>query len=186
MADKDFGEINSDLTISGGEAVRLKADESAFEVFTPSATINAYPQRATMWHDEATVTNGNALTHAMESAHPYQTVSWQNASAINDAFSHSFFLKAGTYEFTVLGYTSLTLGQVDWSIDGNLIASNQDWYSGGVVKNVRKTVSSVTVTGDGYHKLTGVVDSKNGASGGYDLLLTKYWFWVASDDPARA
>jgi len=186
MADKDFGEIPSDLTISGGEAIRLKADESIFEVFTPSgADANGYPQRATMWHDGCTVTNGNALLHSMDTAQRYQSRSYQNVPATGDAFSHSFFLKAGTYEFSVLGSLSSGSGQVDWAIDGDNIVVNQDWYSAGAVKNVIKIVSSVSVTTDGYHKLTGVVDAKNGSSSGYGLALTKYWFWVASDDPAR-
>ncbi len=190
MADKDFGEINSDLTISGGEAVRLKADESAFEAFTPSATTNAYPQRATMWHDEATVTNGNALLgqplQTLNTGQHYALRSFQNVPATGDAFSHSFFLKAGTYIFSVLGVTSSGSGQADWAVDGNSIVSNQEWYSAGTVKNVVQTDSPVNIITDGYHKLTGVVNSKNGSSSGFGLALTKYWFWVASDDPARA
>ena len=162
---------------SGGAGVA-----PAFEDATGG--VNGYPQRATMWHDEATVTTGNALTHDRATSQRYQTRSFQDAPAINDAFSHSCFLKAGTYEFSVLGAKTVASGKVDWAIDGNGIVSNQDWRNaGGTLNDIIQTVSSVTVTGDGYHKITGVVDITAGS--GYGLTLTKYWFWVASADPAR-
>lgn len=61
---------------------------------------NAYPQRATMWHDEATVISGEALSIIWSQSYPYTVLSYQNPPADGDSFSNSFFIKAGTYTFS--------------------------------------------------------------------------------------
>ena len=172
-----IGTSSQVLTSNGAGSVATFQDASG--------GVNGYPQRATLWHDEATVTNGNALLLNIDTAQRYSSRIYQNVAATGDAFSQSFFLKAGTYEFSVLGSTLTSGGQVDWSVDGGSIVANQEWYSGSTIKNVIKTVSSISIATDGYHKLTGVVDSQHVSSSGYSLQLTKYWFWVASADPAR-
>ena len=71
-------------------------------------------------------------------------------------------------------------GQVDWTLDGVTIATNQDWYAG-VTFNERKTVSGVVVASSGWHVLTGLVDSKNASSSDYLLRLTKMAFIPSAD-----
>ena len=147
---------------------------------------NGYPQRATMWHDEATVTNGHALAISVDTAQRYNVRSHQDDSSLNDEFTNSFFLKAGTYNFSVLGATFSDSGQVTWFIDGVEVISDQEWYSVGSTRNVVQTETNITVTGNGYHKLNGKCEGHHASSTDYDLYFVKYWFWVASEDPARA
>jgi hypothetical protein len=144
------------------------------------SALNLYPQRATMWHGEATVTAGNAITRNAPNSQVYNIQAYHSPPAINDAFSHSFFLKAGTYDFTALCVTSSDRGIISWSVDGSSIGTT-DLYSAGATYNVVKTISSVTITGDGYHKITGVTTSKNASSSNYYMTLTKYWFKPATD-----
>lgn len=139
------------------------------------------PKRATMWHDEATVITGNALARLVVNTHAYNVVSYQNASANGDTFTHGFQVGEGTYTLTVLGRHLTSAGRVDWYVDDVLVASAQDWYAGSAAPNITKTVADIVIAEGGWHVLKGVVNGKNGSSSGYDLQLTKYWLKQASD-----
>ncbi len=139
------------------------------------------PARATMWHDEATVTTGNALTTAAASTQLYNGWAFQSASANGDTFTHGFMVAEGTYTLYILGRHHTSAGRVDWYIDDVLIASAQDWYAGSTAPNITKTVSSITISEGGWHVLKGTINGKNASSSGYDMYLTKYWLKQASD-----
>lgn len=139
------------------------------------------PTRATMWHDEATVTAGNALERRVVSTGAYNVVSYQNAGANGDTFTHNFVVGEGTYTLTVLGRHLPSAGRVDWYVDDVLVASAQDWYAGVTESNIEKSVAAIVIAEGGWHVLKGVVNGKNGSSSGYDLQLTKYWLKQASD-----
>lgn len=149
--------------------------------YTPAIReFNQFPKRATLWHDEAIVTVGNALLNALNVSQIYALYVFQSTAALNDAFTQSFWLAAGTYTFSALGVTSTTAGQIDWYIDGVKVVTLQDWYVASPAFNVVKT-ATVTVIGDGWHQLKGIVSAKNVSSGGYNLNLTKYWFRPSAD-----
>lgn len=142
---------------------------------------NNFPQRATMWHHEATAVTGNPIV-IRNAAHAYYHASYRFAGpADGTIFTQSFFLAAGTYDFYILGITYFNRGKIDWSVDGVSIETGQDWYTPGAGYNVVKTISSVTITGDGYHKLTGTVNGKHTSATDYYIVLTKYWFKKSSD-----
>lgn len=146
---------------------------------------NIYPTRATMWHEEANILTGTNFFY--RNGYPYD--SHQNyiytaivdPSANGDSFSHSFMLKAGVYNFYVFGAGELNNGKLDWYVDNVLFASGQDWYETGSTYNVLKTISGVSVVGNGRHVLKGVINGKNGSSIGYYLPLNKYWFEPSTD-----
>ncbi|MDD5091043.1 MAG: hypothetical protein PHQ23_09005, partial [Candidatus Wallbacteria bacterium] len=104
----------------------------------------------------------------------YYTWTYQNPCANGDSFKHDFYLAAGNYNFTVLGYNSTNRGKIDWYIDDVLKVSGQDWYGGGVM-NIMMT-SALTVDASGLHTLKGVVNGKNAASSSYYIVWTKAWF----------
>jgi hypothetical protein len=146
---------------------------------------NNLPTRAVMFHDEGTAITGNTLSSVLTSIvidtgqiHNYFTR--QGPSGVADSFSNSFWLRAGTYTFSILGQTNNANGKIDWSVDGVIVVSAQDWYSAAQTKNVIMTVS-VTIATDGYHKLVGTINGKNASSSGYNMDLTKYWFRQAAD-----
>lgn len=142
-----------------------------------------YPKRATFFHDEALVIAGSALFGTNhDSGQAYAVVQRQATPAADgDAFTQSFFLEAGTYTFTVVGYTDINRGKLDWYIDNVLIASGEDWYSASGTYNVVKTHTNISVTGNGRHVLKGVINGKNASSSGYFYTLTKYWLSPSSD-----
>ncbi|HEY4723983.1 MAG TPA: hypothetical protein VII92_19170 [Anaerolineae bacterium] len=144
-------------------------------------TTTDLPTRADCWHDESTVISGNALAPTVDAGQTYAHYTYQNASANGDIFTQSVFLRAGSYTLSVLGETTANSGLADWYFDGAPIVTGQDWYSGATVRNVIKTSASFTVADDGYHILRGTVNGQNGASGGFDLKLTKMWFKQAAD-----
>ena len=134
-----------------------------------------YPETALMFHRHSEVTNGNALTETVNTAHPFGHYAEQSAAADADAFRQSFMLKAGTYDIHIRGRQRTDAGKLDWTLDGNSIATGQDWY-GANTDNFVKTISSVTVTGNGRHLLAGTVNGKNGSSSDYRIMLTEIWF----------
>jgi hypothetical protein len=145
-----------------------------------------YRRRATMWHDGMTVITGTAKAKTYIASTNVINYVVQGPPANGDSFSNSFFLKAGTYSFYVLGYTNSNCGLIDWYVDGVKVISLQDWYSASLTYGVTQQVDSITITGDGYHKLVGTVNGKNGSSVSpyYYVGLLKYWF-APSSDPAR-
>lgn len=150
----------------------------------PDITKNLYARRATVWHDEVTIVVGNTLNVYVYPTQMYNAIAYQGEPSDGDSFSHSFFLKAGTYNFYVLGVSSPSQAKLDWYIDGVKIAEGEDWYSDPTAMNVIKTTADVVITTNGYHKLTGVVNGKNDLSLDYYIALTKYWLKPATD-PAR-
>ncbi len=141
---------------------------------------NALPVRAVLWHDESTVTAGNALASALDTAQLYNIYVYQNAAANGDSFTQSVWLRAGTYTIEFLGQTDSGSGKVDWRLDGTVFASGQDWYSASLVRNVLKT-ASLTILTDGYHTLKATINGQNGSSSGYALKLTRIALRQAGD-----
>jgi hypothetical protein len=147
-------------------------------VLIPATPI--FPTRATMWHDESIVTVGNVLSKNVSTVQMFAARTFQQPPANGDTFTNGFYLKAGTYTFVVLGESRADAGFLDWYIDTVKVVSLQDWYSAGTTQNVEKT-ASVAVTGDGFHLLKGVINGKNGSSGGHYSVLTKMYFRLAND-----
>jgi len=141
-------------------------------------------KRHTMWHDEATVLSGGAITISTVAGGAnnmmYNGYAVQLPYVDGDTFTHGCYLTAGTYTFYVLGRTTTNRGKLDWYVDGVKVISGQDWYSAASVLNVVKS-GAVTITTTGWHQIKGVVNGKNAASSNYAITLTKYWFKQASD-----
>lgn len=141
------------------------------------------PRRATLWHDEDTVTSGNAIIFTVNTGQAYNFVAEQGAAyGLGDAFEQGFYLQAGTYTVYFLGRTRSDCGKVDWTLDGTLIVNDQNWYSAGATDNVVKSQASVVVVGSGRHVLQGELVDVGTGGGDYRLQLTKVWFVPAADD----
>ena len=132
-----------------------------------------------MWHDQALVTVGNALTFANDSSAPYATVWYQNTSANNDEFTNGFVIRAGTYTLKVMGQISSGNGKLDCYIDNVNLGTTLDWYNASLTEGQVKTISSVVIS-DGYHTFKGKVNGKNASSSGYNIALAKYWLSPSS------
>lgn len=141
-----------------------------------------FPERATMWHDESTVLKGNDFAITFDANQEYAVYNYQNPPANTDSFTNSFFLKAGTYSFFVLGITDANRGIVDWYVDDIRIVSQQDWYSAALTYNVLMAMNGISIPTDGYHILKGIVNGNNAASTNYFMTLTKLWFKKRTGD----
>lgn len=134
---------------------------------------------AWMWHDESTVLSGNAFLHSLDTLELYRTYTIQNPPAINDSFTNSFFVKAGTYTLYTLGLTASNNSIRSWYID-NVLVGTTDGYSAGNVYNVIQSVSGIVLT-DGRHTLKCISATKNASSSAYFAHLTAMWLKQASD-----
>lgn len=142
---------------------------------------NELPQRASLWHGESLVTTGNGIAMVTATSQLYNLGAAQNPAADADEFTQSFILAAGTYTLRILGQSGPGKGKIDWYLDGQLIATGQDWYAASDTHNVIKSVSNVQIAEGGRHVLTGTVNGKNGSSSGYQIWLTKMWLVPAAD-----
>jgi hypothetical protein len=152
-------------------------DENTLLMHDGSAWYSPLPKRATMIHLDSRVLTGNAL--AREANYSiFGGRSYQSSPALNDEFTNSFYIRAGTYTLNVYGEEKNDRGIVTWSIDG-VSQGTQDWYAVAQAVSFRST--SVTVLRDGYHKLNGKVASKNGSSGDYYMALGSMTLVPAAD-----
>jgi len=178
-----------DLTVScvtgyGADANLAAGTELAFTMVHEALEqlrADLLPTRVTMWHDESTVTAGNAIANVVDTGSRYCTYSNQNTAADGDTFTQSFLLAAGTYSLCVLGSTFTSRGKIDWYIDDVKVVSLQDWYAASLGINTIKTVGSIAVVGNGRHVLKGVINGKHASSSSYFMLLQKMWFYPATD-----
>lgn len=143
--------------------------------YTPAGGGGTSAQAAVMWHDNAKIVSGNALTIVQDGSQQYNVWSYQATPANGDIFEHYFELASGTYTMEVLGLSANSRGKIDWTIDGAAAVSGQDWYSGGLTYNVRKT-ASVTIATSGGHTLRGTINGKNAGSSDYQMLITRIAF----------
>jgi hypothetical protein len=176
--------LGTSLTIVSGtfSAARTYtiADTGVSDTFTMQSQLR---KRNTMWHDEATVIKGGAITFTQGAANAYNGYWAQATPSLNDTFSHSFSCQAGTYNINMLAQTANSNGMVTWSIDGNgAPLATIDLYSSGAmpVTNVHLSASLGSLSA-GYHSLQGQARTKNSGSSGYALQLVKYWIAPASD-----
>jgi len=176
------------IVTDGGDLVFEKdgANEAAVSdlkaAYTHSQDGNHFPQTWASfgfeWIVSTAVTRYAVVIATYD--HGYNISWYPTVAADGVTIQIPLFLKAGTYDFDFYGFTAGSYGKIDWVLDGSTIASGQDWYSAGITANVRKAVSGVTVTGDGYHKLVGTVNGKNVASSSYGWALTHVMAKVTS------
>lgn len=174
------GVVVADTTgAATGDVVTLQADGTyAVAPVSPGAAV--YPKRATMWHDESLFIAGGAVTrNSISLTHPYTTRTFTTTPAVDDEFTNSFSVASGTYTLSQLGVSGTNRGIITWFIDG-VSQGTTDWYNATLVEGVVKTLS-VTVVGDGYHKISGKLATKNASSTDYFAVLTKFWLAPSAD-----
>lgn len=136
-----------------------------------ASTLSQFPTRATMWHADSLALTGNAILRQVESTAFYGTRAYQNTAAVNDEFTNSFVSIGGSYTLVVYGARGTNLGIVTWYIDG-VSQGTMDMYNASGSQAIRYTLS-VTVVGEGYHVLRGVVASKHASSSDYFAIITQ-------------
>ena len=92
-------------------------------------------------------------------------------AADKDRWQVQMYLEAGTYNFLWHGYKYTVGGIFDLWVDGIVVATGFDTYSSGTY-DTEYTMSSITVTGSGYHLIELVLNGHNGSSSGYQVCTT--------------
>jgi hypothetical protein len=134
----------------------------------------SYPEEFTHFHDQSTVTTGNALAFTASASYVHGFVSYQNPPAINNSFKFKKSLKAGTYTLKLLGSVGNVYGILSLSINGVLQFTDWSLYSTSNTNNVVLS-KTVTITSDGRQEFIFTVASKNVASSNYFASITKFW-----------
>jgi hypothetical protein len=145
---------------------------------TPQVPVR-YGSRWTCWADEFLWTTGT-LTNAYVASAQYATDSYNSSNSNGDTCTCGFTLAAGTYNFTALGYLAATGCNVDWYIDNVKVVNQQSWYAAATSAPTYVT-NPVTVVGNGYHVLKGIINGHTSPSTGYYLQLIKCFFAPSAD-----
>ena len=145
-----------------------------------------WPDRATMWHDESTVINGSAIAPQVAVNQYYNMLALQILPAINDEWSNSVILQAGTYRVSILMVHGPNSGILTLSLDGTNILT-VDSYNAALTHNqITNSGFTINVATTGRHIIRGLTASKNAASIGYEALITKVWFKRSSDSESHS
>ncbi len=147
-----------------------------------------WPDREEMWHDQSRATAGNVILPQLQVSQTYSMIAVQNfPTAVNDAWSNSVYLEAGTtYIMSILYMKGPASGIMTVSIDGVSVLAALDLYAAGSTYNQISTTSGITVTGTGRHVITGIAASKNASASGYEMGLTKIWFRKTTDTQSHS
>lgn len=143
--------------------------------------VDALPTRALRLQSEATPTVGSAFSITAATSQALNMLVYQSTPADANQFTHSVVLAPGTYTMYVLGAKLSSAGLIDWVLDGDTIATGQDWYAGSATYNQVQSVGSIVLTDGGNLVLEGTINGKNASSSGYDMRLTAIWFKQAAD-----
>jgi len=138
------------------------------------------PKRAMLWHDESTVTAGNAITSTTDNDQRYNITSYQNAAALNDEFTNGCWLRRGNYEFGFLYTGDSDGGEGTMYIDDNLFYV-LDTYQAVTTRSANE-IAGIFIEDTGWHTLKIKCTGQNVASSGYKLQFTKFWFNPALGD----
>lgn len=164
---------NSDYFIGiDDDELPYKISKSNLLASVGGGGISAYPHKFTHWHDESVVVSGGAITFDLATAYKYFTAFYQPSNAIGDSFKFDVFVDAGTYDISFLGRLAPNLGIASLSLNGTLLHSDLDFYGGGTIATITRTVTIIT---SGINTFTITAVGKNASSSGYYILLTKIW-----------
>lgn len=134
-------------TITYPSVQNLFQDGATYPFATPSRTVN----------------NGLTYGYVITVASP----------ANGNYFEHIFPLAAGSYKVSVLGWKQNNAGKIDWTLDGDAVASGQDWYAAASTPNTIQQFTMLNLTKNGLYTLRGTINGKNAASSNYFHYITK-------------
>jgi hypothetical protein len=176
MYERRFEQFGTATPEETAAVFQVMVDDFLVSECNPAVT---YPKRAEISHATSTVLTGNAIAWN-PSANQYQGgASRQNAAAINDEWTNSVYLDAGTYTVVIVGIGSAGSGILTWSIP-SVYSVALDFYSAIAAVNLA-FIKSVTLPTAGVYKISGKVASKHASSSGYACNITSMYFKPAAD-----
>lgn len=101
----------------------------------------------------------------------FNTICNNSTAALDDAVTYTVTLTAGTYDFIMWGDTNVNGGIVHVYVDGTEVGTI-DWYANPGTSANRKVITGFAVPSSKIQNVQLKMHTKNGASGGYNLLFT--------------
>lgn len=145
-----------------------------------------WSDRATIWHDESTVVTGSAIAPQVAVNQYYNMLALQTIPAINDEWTNSVMLEAGTYRVSILMVDGPNSGILTLSLDGTNILTVDSYNAAPTHNQITNSGFTINVTTTGRHVVRGITASKNAASTGYEALITKIWFKRLTDTESHS
>lgn len=151
----------------------IRLDDTGLRIFNngvESSVTPEYPQSAVIFTAAEAITTHTTAPQANSNQifGSYLNVTSANAND-GDEYDFNFNIRGGTYSIAITGIVGTDCGKTDIYIDGVLVGSGLDWYSGAVSYNQTKSVSGVAIS-EGNHKLTVKVNGRSGSD--YRFLST--------------
>jgi len=168
--------MNGVIPSVGGIALMTLVDNVWYVIGVVASAPLKVP--AMCFHEFSSILVGGTYTRVLNAGQEFNGWWRQSPAANGDSFSQSVYLNEGEYSFDVLGVRNNSVARLDWFLNGNIIASLQDWYNASVVLN--HTISTtVYVPYSGYHTIRGTVNGRNANAIDWALSFTYYAFMPA-------
>lgn len=139
--------------------------------------IPGIPVSKTFWQIESTKEVGTVFGLQMATSFTsmpiYAYQYFQSPAAINDQWSQTFTMAAGTFALSAIGLTAPNRGIISWYVDG-VLQGTMDYYANPGLTNSIKTIS-VTILTAGTHTIRAILATKNAASTDYFCTLQQFW-----------
>lgn len=112
-------------------------------------------------------------TRLVSATYPYNYGVFTTAPA---AATKKFTAQSGTWNIHILTYKGSNAGQLTIDIDGTTILTNLELYvASPAFTAYNHNLTSITITGSGWHTLQISCSSKHGSSSAHGLLVFKVW-----------
>jgi len=139
-----------------------------------------YPRNWTAFADEFWAFDYDTFS-ATRTGSQNHSIFWVLNRATPGAYMQKYvFLGAGDYYLYILGVMAANAGMVSWTLDGVVIASDQDWYAVATAYNIIYPVL-FTMPCSGWSLLKVQVTGQNAMSSGYRLNMTKVYMIVPDE-----
>lgn len=98
------------------------------------------------------------------------------SNAVNDEVTYKAYFAAGTYSMRVSGEEESDKGILEVRVD-DVVAGTTDFYAAGQSQNNSSTHTGLVISTSGLYTIDCAVDSKNGASSGFQMRINNLSFW---------
>jgi uncharacterized coiled-coil protein SlyX len=155
--------INNENVTKGVQISDLQTQIAALRLLLPSGFQH--------WHDTSKIVTGGALASVQVAASFYSTMWQQNSAALNDSFSFTTLLSAGTYTLVILMTRATNKGKLQLKINNVLAFNDVDGYNPTTI--FERVMRTITITTGGLQEFVFTVYSKNASSTAYFNLINK-------------
>lgn len=123
------------------------------------------------FHDTSKVVTGASLSRVQLAASIYVSQYQQSPASLNDSFSFSQLLVAGTYDLRMNVTKANNKGDLELRINGLLAFDDVSGYNSTVLHE--DIIRTITIPSDGLHEFVFKVKGKNASSSNYFWLMSK-------------